>query len=111
MRNRDAHALERGDQGLRRKDGLRAVARAAQPDDQAVTDELVVANAFDGGNIFDARALAGRFAASESGGDWRSRPQAGPSRQNRIHCTPSGVFEKPMIGKRGISQSRCVRPN
>ena len=48
-----AHPLQRRDQGLRRKDRLRTVAGAAQPDHQPVAHQLVVANPFDGGDILD----------------------------------------------------------
>jgi hypothetical protein len=42
---------------LYREDGLLAIARAAQTDDDAVAHELVFTYTFDGRNVFDPDAV------------------------------------------------------
>ena len=57
--NTYAHAEQGGGEGLRGEGGLLAVAGALQADDDAVADELVVADALDRGDVFYARLPVG----------------------------------------------------
>ena len=62
--NRDAHPLQHVGQTLSAEDGGPLVAGAGEPDHQPIADELVVANAFDGDQIFQACAPAAPSGSS-----------------------------------------------
>jgi hypothetical protein len=55
--NGNTHPLQRRNERLRGKHGLRAVAGAAQPNHQTIADQLVVANSFNRGHVLDPRKL------------------------------------------------------
>ncbi len=68
------HALQRllGERRI-----VERVAGAVEADDEAVTDELVLADAFDAGEVFDARR---RRRRSDGAGEYRQRGKRDPRR-------------------------------
>ena len=109
-RHGDAHALQGGDQCLRGKDGLRAVSRAPQSDDQAVAHQLVVTNPFDGRDILDPRAALGFLRLHESNGDKPGRGQRHPPPEGSIRtCFRLGLSDAqrdpPLLHGRIIAES------
>jgi len=58
-RNGDSHALQHVRETLGGEERLTLIAGARESDHQAVPDQLVFADAFDGDQIFETRAVRG----------------------------------------------------
>jgi len=67
--NAEAHTLEHVAESLHGEDGLLFVAGAGETDHEAVADELIVADAFDGSQVFQAGEVRSRGNRFIVGGD------------------------------------------